>query len=131
MHTTGMAKIGNISSNAFALVQEKEEQMHTHPTWQGGISESTAEQLLKEQPRLTYLLRQGEKKHSYFISFIQQDGSIKHQIFTLELDNIGWFYRNTVDHGPSTDFKVLIPLVMHCETDECIPLVRAKQKEAN
>ncbi len=126
MHTTGMSKIGNVNADSFSLVQAKEKQMTTHDAWYGDISASEAEQLLKDKPCLTYLLRQGENKYSFFISFIQQDGSIKHQVFFLELDHIGWLYRNFCgEHCSKENFDILIPLMMHCESHECIPLIKA------
>ena len=123
----GASKIGNMGVDVNRWLQKNEEQMKTHPAWQGDISELSSEKLLKGQPLLTYLLRQGEKEHSYYISFVKGDGSIKHQRFTLELDQLGWYYRNGVTNGPrevtKENINDLIPPMMHCEPPECIPLL--------
>ena len=58
------------------------------------ISENESEKLLIGKSPFTYLLRSGEKERPYFISFVREDGSIKHQFFALEFDRKGWLYRN-------------------------------------
>src|SRR5271154_175014 len=99
-------------------VQKNQDQIKAHPAWHDSVSESKSDMLLKDQSPFTYLLRSGEEEHSYFISFIKEDGSIKHQFFVLEPDRKGWYYRNgSTINSPaeiiSKDINELIPLMMH------------------
>jgi hypothetical protein len=50
------------------------------------IFEQNAEELLKNKNPFTYLLQKGDNPYSYFISFVQEDHSIKHPFFVLEID---------------------------------------------
>ncbi|MGH2612354.1 MAG: SH2 domain-containing protein [Rhabdochlamydiaceae bacterium] len=106
---------------ALEWIQKNQKQINTHPAWHGNISEKDSEILLNNEGSFIYLLRSGEKRHSYFISFVKKDGSIQHQSFTLELDQKGWQYRNgsTINYN---DLNKLIPLMMHCDPASCNPL---------
>lgn len=106
-------------------VKRNEDQVTTHSAWQGDISASASEKFLEGKPAFTYLLRQGDKKHEYYISFVKPDGSFHHQFFALELNKLGWVYRNGYTHGPMKNAPDLIPMMMHCEPYECIPLLRS------
>ena len=124
-----MSKINTLATGATTIqwVQKNQEEIKAHPAWHEHISENESEALLKGKTPFTYLLRTGGKEHSYFISFIKEDFSIKHQFFVLEIDKKGWCYRNgtTVNHPTeivSQDLNELIPLMMHCECNECIGL---------
>lgn len=107
-------------------VQRNHEQIKTHLAWHSNISENESEKLLRDNRPFTYLLRPGEKEHFYFISFVKEDGSIKHQFFALEFDRKGWFYRNGGTGSPqeivSKDLHQLIPMMMHCDLLSCTPL---------
>lgn len=109
-----------------AWTEKKQGLIKSHPAWHGFISEQEAERCLKHQPSFTYLLRQGE--HQYFISFVKEDGAIKHQFFVLEHSRQGWYYRNGGTGGPqeivSENLEELIPMMMHCRADQCRPLKR-------
>lgn len=115
-------------STAVEWVQKNHEQIITHPAWHSDISENDSEKLLRGNNPFTYLLRSGEKEHFYFISFVKEDGSIKHQFFALEFDRRGWFYRNGGTGSPqeivSKDLDRLIPMMMHCDLVSCTPLTR-------
>jgi len=124
-----MSRINAIvtASTIIEWIQRNQEQIETHPAWYHHISENEAEALLRDRSPLTYLLCSGEKEHSYFISFVKEDGSIKHQSFVLELDKRGWYYRNgSTSKYPagviSKDLEELIPLMMHCDPSSCIHL---------
>jgi hypothetical protein len=111
------------TSAPFAWAQKNEVQMKAHSAWQGDISELSSEKLLKGQPSFTYLLRQGENEH-YCISFVKPGGSIEHYGFILEVNQKGYYFRNGVTSGPKEVINDLISVVMHCNPDECIPLIR-------
>lgn len=120
-----MARIDTTAMNSMiAWVQQKQEQVTTHPAWHGNISVEQSEELLQNQPPFTYLLRSGDKEHLYFISFVKEDHMIKHQFFVLEFDRKGWLYRNGCPASSpveiiSKDLHELIPLMMHCDSDSC------------
>lgn len=107
-------------------IQRNQEQVKTHSAWHPNISENDSEILLKDKSPFTYILRFEEKANTYFISFVKEDRSIKHQFFTLEFDRKGWYYLNgATDNSPteivSEDMNELIPLMMHCDVNSCIP----------
>lgn len=109
-------------------VQKNQEEIKTHVAWHPDVSESASENLLKNKGAFTYVLRKGNKEQSYFISFVKQDGTIKHQFFTLEYDQQGWIYRNGTTTGPtqivSKELHKLIPMMMHCDLLACNPLMK-------
>jgi hypothetical protein len=118
-----MTRINTPMPTMVEWIQRNQEQITAHPAWRP-ISEHESEKLLQDKSPFTYLLRFGEKEHSYFISFTKEDGSIKHQFFVLELDRKGWYYRNgSTLNCPaevvSTDINELIPLMMHCDLSFC------------
>jgi SH2 domain-containing protein len=108
--------------------QRKQQLIKLHPAWYVTISEHEAEKLLQNQLPFTYLLRQSEQEPLYFISFLKEDGSIKHQFFVLEYSRLGWYYRNGGTGGPqeivADNLNELIPKMMHCDPLSCIPLQR-------
>jgi hypothetical protein len=118
--------INTITNAAMEWVQKNQEQIQIHPAWHSGISEKESEKLLIGKSLFTYLLRSGEKEHSYFISFVKEDASIKHQFFALEFDQKGWLYRNGGVLSPqeiiSKDLHELISMMMHCDSFACTPL---------
>ncbi|MBI3211724.1 MAG: hypothetical protein HYZ47_03455 [Simkania negevensis] len=109
--------------------QRNQEQIQTHPAWHSNISEAESEKLLRDKNAFTYLLRSGEKEHFYFISFVKEGGSIKHQFFALEFDRKGWYYRNggqgSLQEAISQDISKLISMMMHCDLRSCTPLTSA------
>ena len=122
-----MSKVNTMVSANVEWVQRNQEQIKTHPAWHSDISENESEKLLRDKSPFTYLLRAGEKEHLYFISFVKENGSIKHQFFALEFDRKGWLYRNGGTTGPqeinSKDLHQLIPMMMHCDLLACTPLM--------
>jgi hypothetical protein len=109
-------------------INQNQNEIQNHLAWCGSISEQNAEELLKNKSAFTYLLRKGDNPYSYFISFVKEDHSIKHQFFVLEVDRKGWFYRNGIaTDSPaevgSKDLNQLIPMIMHCEPNFITPLI--------
>lgn len=96
-------------------------QVEEHQGWRPNIlKDEEAANLLKDSAPFTYLLRHGEKKNEYILSFVQEDRAIKHKSFVLEFDRKGWFYRNgQAENYPtevfSDDIEKLIPLMMYCD----------------
>ncbi|MBI3211645.1 MAG: hypothetical protein HYZ47_03045 [Simkania negevensis] len=85
------------------------------------IDAKQAEFLLIEKSRFTYLLRKGDKENEYIITFVKEDLNIYHQLFTLEQDSKGWYYKNGCVTGLET-LEEIIPRMMHCNLKECIVL---------
>ncbi len=106
------------------------EGMESHPTWQGNIPGLDAEKLLrgKKVPFL-FLIREGESskienQRNYYITFVMQDLSIKHQPLVITVGDDGWCYENTRPGGPYTNLSIapVLHLIMHCEEGEPTPL---------
>ena len=66
-----------------------------HPAWQGTIDEAEAFELLKDQPFMTYLLRQDvTSDYDYWLSHKKSNGEIHHRHFAIRLFPDGWFFAN-------------------------------------
>ena len=102
----------------------KEMELTGHPAWHGSLTGVSSEALLKGLAPYTYLLRTGEEKGHFYISFVKEDLSIKHQPFVLRFSLNGWHYQNTVGAYRPTNVADLIPLMMHCEIAVMKPLSR-------
>jgi hypothetical protein len=114
----------------YGWIKTNQNQIQNHIAWYGNIGAMQAENLLQEQDSFTYLLRNGEKKYSYFITFVTNDHCIKHQYFSLESDRKGWYYKNGVVTNMPTEIvsenlDELIPAMMHCNSAECKELLRS------
>ncbi len=100
-----------------------QEEIESHPSWQGNITGLNAEDLLNNKPPFTFLIRKGEHPMNYYVSFVQRDGAFKHQPLLIMLTPHGWSYRNALKSIPSAlPFVNFIHLIMHCNKDECKPL---------
>ena len=105
-------------------IKANQEQIEKHLAWHESVSSLEAEMLLRGKGSFTYLLRRGEEEQAYYISFVKEDGGIKHQRFTLEYDRKGWFYKNgqvtgTLPEIVDETIEGLIPQMMHCGAGEC------------
>jgi hypothetical protein len=104
-------------------IKANQDQVTSHPAWFGEVSELEASKLLEGKESFTYVLRSGGEEQTYFITFVKEDGLLKHQRFTLELDRKGWYYKNGMCPGPqeavAENINELIPLMMHCSASEC------------
>ncbi len=120
---TGFAEISTLK-----WMQHNRERITSHCAWHDRVSKEESEEMLKDKVPFTYLLRSEGGEHSYSIAFLKEDGSIKHQPFTLETDPRGWYYLNgTAENLPSEiisqDLNELISLMMHCDSKACNPLL--------
>lgn len=116
-----------MTSAILEWVQVNHDQIKSHVAWHSDISANESEKLLKDKSPFTYLLRAGDKEQLYYISFVKEDKSIKHQFFVLEFNLQGWVYRNggtgTPEEIVSKDLHELIPMMMHCDLLACKPLM--------
>ncbi len=97
-----------------------------HPAWIGLVSGLHADKLLRGKTPYQYILRQGEMESAYYVSFVQADGTVKHQPFVITTSSEGWYYENGGNGGPFLEATIddVLHLIMHCQKEECIPLVR-------
>jgi hypothetical protein len=103
--------------------QQKESEIQNHPAWHGNITGMRCEGILRDRPVNTYLIRQGEKPFHFYLSFVRAHNTFHHQPFIVELNKNGWFYMNFHPHHSDT-LEGLVPKIMHCEADQCIPLTK-------
>ncbi|MBS0615707.1 MAG: hypothetical protein JSR58_04050 [Verrucomicrobia bacterium] len=111
------------TTNVFESVYPIQEEVESHPAWKGNITGLNAEDLLQDKPAFTFLIRKGEHPMNYYITFVQKDGSFKHQPLLIMHSPYGWSYRNSCKSVPTDlPFVNFIHLMMHCNKDECTPL---------
>ena len=106
-----------------------EQEILTHPTWHGHLLGVECETLLKGKPTLSYLLRSGEARLHYYLSYVMEAPFIyKHQPFTIAFRDTtrGWGYRNGHVHWAS-NLEDLIPLIIHQPREICLPIQQIQQ----
>lgn len=100
------------------------QEIENHQSWHGHISGLEAEKLLrgKNTPHL-YILRSGEHKGDYYVTFTTSDLTIKHQPFVITITHEGWHFQNAGNCGPLTTacFDDVLHLIMHCGRLEPTP----------
>lgn len=107
------------------LLHSIHQEIQNHPAWYGSISGLVADKMLRgrKTPHL-YVLRAGENKTDYYLSFILPDLTIRHQPFIITVTAEGWYYENGGTGGPYTQESIedVVHLIMHCEKENCVPL---------
>ena len=107
------------------------DKIESHLSWKGSIAGLSAEKLLrgKKTPFL-FLIRQGEpsvtqNEKNYYITFVTEDLTIKHQPLVISDTTSGWCYENCKPGGPYTQFTIddVLHLIMKCEQGESTPFV--------
>jgi hypothetical protein len=84
--------------------------------WKPNMVAIEAEQVLKDQKPLTYLLRPSELGRGFAISFVQRNGFVKHDYFTLLDPKLGMWRNGHGSHSGVLD-KVIRDM-MDCEITE-------------
>jgi hypothetical protein len=105
-------------------IDKLEQEVCAHLAWHGPLLGVESEALLKGRPTLSYLLRSGEAKSHYYLSYVAEAPfTYKHQPFTITFrDTVGgWGYRNGHDHWAS-NLEDLISLIMHQPGKLCLPI---------
>ncbi|MDN3505911.1 MAG: SH2 domain-containing protein [Simkaniaceae bacterium] len=82
--------------------------------WHPNVNSCQAEQILANQPTYTYLLRPNIDARSFSISFVQKNGKVIHDNFTL-IDPLYGIWRNGMCHHVGKLEKVI------CDMMECSP----------
>lgn len=105
------------------------EEIQSQLAWHGNVSGLSAEKTLRgrKTPYL-YVLRAGELDHGdqkdYYVSYLLEDLTVKHQPFTVKVAPEGWYYENTGGGGPFPQASIqdVLHLIMHCKKEEIVPL---------
>ncbi|MGA8164002.1 MAG: hypothetical protein WB791_03135, partial [Waddliaceae bacterium] len=76
-----------------------------------------------------YLLRGGEYQQGsetdYYVTYVLPDFSIKHTPFVITVTPEGWYFEQGGGGGPymHTSIDDVIHLILHCEKEECTPMI--------
>lgn len=107
-----------------------DQEIQEHPAWLGKVSGLEAEKMLREKKPYHYVLRAGEFALEYYVTFAHADGTVRHQPFVITIAQEGWYYENGGVNGPYTEATIgeVIYQIMHCEEDECEPLINFAKK---
>lgn len=119
-----MASLTRIYSNDLEEIEEKAMEILSHSAWYGDISGIECEDILRGLKPGSYLLREGERKFQYYLSFVIGDSfTFKHQPFCIinDCSQIFWGYQNGV-HRSASSLEDLISMVLHCPLAECYPV---------
>lgn len=96
-----------------------------NPAWLGHIGGLAAEKMLRNRniPYL-YVLRAGEYEMHYYVTFIHEDLTIRHQPFVVTAMPEGWYCENGGLTGPFKNATIdeVIPAIIHCNKGEASPL---------
>lgn len=95
------------------------EEVSRQPEWYGQMSKEKIEQLLRGKDKFTYILSSSDSPNKFNISFVAQDNSIQHKVFTY--DDPVFQYRNG-DLIRKPNFQALFPKMLNCSEQECRPL---------
>lgn len=117
-------------------LSEVDAEIQNHAAWLGNVSGLKAEKMLRglNIPYL-YVLRAGEMSDDetqthYYVTFIQKDGSVKHQPFVITITSEGWCWENLGCGGPCASCETFnttaLHKIMHCEEGECQPYLYGK-----
>ncbi len=101
-----------------------------HPSWLGNIAGLAAEKMLRGQKApFLYIMRQGESSNlkdemNFYLTFVTEDLSVKHQPFTITLTPESWYYENGGTGPIDTSINEVLHLIMHCQKDQCASFVK-------
>jgi hypothetical protein len=88
--------------------------------WKGKLSLDEAANRLRRKSAYTYLIRIGEQKEKFTLTFVGPDGQIKNEVFVL-IDWINGIFANgnPAHVGP---LDILVPLKMNCKPSQAFPV---------
>lgn len=96
-----------------------------HPAWLDHVSGLKADKMLRGKKTFQYVLRAGEFDQEYYVSFVGEDGSIRHVPFVISVKPEGWYYENAAGSGPYKEEPIdhVLHRIMHCEEGQNTPLI--------
>ena len=104
------------------FTQEKIYEVKHHCAWYADLTGTDAEIIIRGQPDMTYLLRQGEREDHFYLTYVKNECEFAHIPFTVNSTIRQWFYRNyCCRFAPTLD--LFIPEIMHVDAVDCKPLV--------
>lgn len=107
---------------------EKEKEIFDHPAWHDLLIGIDCEDILRGKERFSYLLRSGEARFHYYLSYVVEPPfTYRHQPFSIATKDSkqGWGYRN--GHCWWTaKLEDLIPLILHQPVSLCTPITRTQ-----
>lgn len=103
------------TSSAF----EVNEELRKH-AWYPSINILQAQDLLSGKPAYTYLIRPSDIGRGFSISFVQKNGTVKHDNFTLINPKLGIWLNGHPSHVGK--LAKVIRDMMHCSIDQGQPL---------
>ena len=116
---------------SISIQDQIHEEIQSNLAWHGKMSGLNAEKKLRgHNTPFLYLLRAGEldsgDQKDYYVSYIQEDMTVKHQPFTVTETPEGWYYENTGGGGPYINASILdvLHLIMHCPDGNITPMGR-------
>lgn len=110
--------ISNGASSQFCL----ESELCQH-AWFPHMTAQEAEQVLKGKPTYTYLLRKSQRNlRKYDISFVNANGKVQHDTFTLVNPKLGIFLNGHGSHLGK--LAKVVRDMMHCEKHQGSPFTR-------
>jgi hypothetical protein len=103
-------------------------EIENHPAWIGNVPGLKADKMLRGKKAYQFVLRAGEERDYYYVTFAQEDGSVRHIPFTLWTSAEGWHYENNSNGGPFKHASIddVLHLIMHCHKNECAPYTNSK-----
>jgi len=104
-------------------IQDKINEITSHPAWFGELTGTQAEFLLRDKADMTFLLRQGEKQDHFYLSYVKDSCVFVHIPFTANHPSKIWFYLNGAPHYGDT-LETFIPDIMHVTQGHCYPLLK-------
>jgi len=104
------------------FMQDKIDEIKNHHAWHADSTGTDAEIIIRGQPDMTYLLRQGEREDHFYLTYVKNECEFTHIPFTVNPVIRQWFYRNCFPRfAPTLD--AFIPEIMHADAEDCKPLV--------
>ncbi len=101
-----------------------------HPSWLGEIAGISAEKMLRGKAPFSYVLRQGEKSLAkdvshFYVTFVDAQGAVRHQPFTITLAQEGWYYEQGGSGGPFIGVPIsdVVHMIIHGDKDQCKPFI--------
>jgi hypothetical protein len=106
------------------VILEKEQEVMSHAAWHGNLTGISCEDILRGKPASSFLLRQGEMRCHYYLSYVIEAPFLyKHQPFIISLENAqgGWGYRNGCNWW-TLKLEELIAMIIHQPRENCSPI---------
>jgi hypothetical protein len=113
-----------INQNVGLQESHIEASIRNHISWKGFITGLEAEAFFKNQKPHSFLLREGEKLSNYYISYVSEDGCIRHQPFAIFYTQNGWYCQQGRQLGPYSGGSIddIVHWIIHCEKGLCLPI---------